>query len=305
MISIPVVQFILILSIFCFHYAVSFSVTRAPHKTNGNTLFKIHRYCSFNKHCIHSTRKEIVVLQSQSDSTDSDYIDEDALIKRINEEIFADCGAQLDDLINPSKVVNLERDLIQLNKQLEQAASSSEIDEITKTITKKKANLSIEKRSVMRGWLKNLFVFQSVLAGVISLFMVYDAVPGQSLPLSVRVLGFWMWWLFIVPSLRARKPSSKEKEALNIAFLLTPVVSVAMPSITKDVAVIWWANAAVVALSYAYAYGFAKTEETSASSMSTGTEGSSEEEAKTLPSFLIQAFKALDYGSGQERGTRK
>lgn len=49
----------------------------------------------------------------------------------------------------------------------------------------------------------------------------------------MRVLGFWFVWLFTVPSLRARKPGEAEKVALNIAFLATPVVSFAMPFITK------------------------------------------------------------------------
>jgi hypothetical protein len=42
-----------------------------------------------------------------------------------------------------------------------------------------------------------------------------------------------MWWLFIVPSLRARKPLAQEKEALNWAFLATPLVSILMPFATK------------------------------------------------------------------------
>lgn len=51
--------------------------------------------------------------------------------------------------------------------------------------------------------------------------------------LSIQVLGFWFVWLFTVPSLRARKPGASEKVALDIAFLATPVVSFAMPFITK------------------------------------------------------------------------
>lgn len=62
----------------------------------------------------------------------------------------------------------------------------------------------------------------------------YDAVPFfPDVDLSIRVLGFWFVWLFTVPSLRARKPSAEEKEALNIAFLATPLVNFAMPFITK------------------------------------------------------------------------
>ena len=160
-------------------------------------------------------------------------IDEEALIRRINEEIFAESGVDLDQLINPSKVVNLERDLIYLNKELDQTSDATLISEIQSKISKKREVLDVEKRAVMKGWLKNLFVGQSVLAGAISLVMVYDAFPGVHVPLAIQAMGFWMWWLFIIPSLRARKPSSEEKIALNYAFLGTPVVSLLMPTFTK------------------------------------------------------------------------
>lgn len=127
---------------------------------------------------------------------------EKALVQRVNAEVLALTGVELEELINPSKVVNLERDLVNLEAALSQATSEEERAEIEKNIEKKQKTLFVEKRAVMRGWLKNLFVFQSVLAGVVSLGMVYDCIPGYSVPLSVQVLGFWMWWLFIVPSLR-------------------------------------------------------------------------------------------------------
>lgn len=66
------------------------------------------------------------------------------------------------------------------------------------------------------------------------ILQAYDAVPGfPNVDISIRVLGFWFVWLFTVPSLRARKPGEAEKVALNIAFLATPVVSFAMPFLTK------------------------------------------------------------------------
>ena len=97
---------------------------------------------------------------------------------------------------------------------------------------------------------------------------------------------------------RARKPSASEKEALNIAFLVTPVVSIAMPVVTKDVALIWWGNALATAACYAYAY---------LKPAADGEAGVSadDDEKSSLPLWVIQAFKALDYGSGQERGLRK
>eukprot|EP01038_Epipyxis_sp_PR26KG_P004759 gene4759-6673_t len=228
---------------------------------------------------------------------------EEELINRIRAEVFAESGVELDQLINPSKVVNLERDILKLSKELEQSNSQSKILEIENKISKKRATLAIEKRAVMRGWLKNLFVGQSVLAGGISLLMVYDAVPGIQTPLAVQVLGFWMWWLFIIPSLRARKPVDQEKEALNVAFLASPLVSLVMPVATKDIPTIWWANFIVVGL--CYAYGFLKPSNENDLEATDNNDDNNDNNSSSIPSVLIKAFKALDYGSGQERGARK
>ena len=130
--------------------------------------------------------------------------------------------------------------------------------------------------------------------------------------ISSQVLGFWMWWLFIIPSLRARKPSAQEKEALNWAFLLSPLVSIALPSATKDTVVIWWANAAATAACYVFAYNKpVEDEKEGEGEGERETAGEGEvfgkpmEQPNFFPRFVLQAFRALDYGSGQERGTRR
>lgn len=129
-------------------------------------------------------------------------IDEEELINRLNQEIMAEMGVELDQLINPSKVVNLERDLIKLENQRLKTSDSKELRIIEESILTKKTLQASERRAVMRGWLKQLFIIQSVVATVASLGMVYNAIPGYDLPLPIQVLGFWMWWLFIIPSLR-------------------------------------------------------------------------------------------------------
>ena len=129
--------------------------------------------------------------------------DEDAqLIERVSREVLAESGVELDQLINPAKVVNLERDIAMLEKQRALTSSSSDLAEIEEAITSKRSVIVSEKRLVMRGWLKGLFVGQSVAAIVISLGLVYNAIPYYDADLSIRVLGLWSWWLFIVPSLR-------------------------------------------------------------------------------------------------------
>jgi hypothetical protein len=277
---------------------------------------KFNKFNKFNNNNNNNNNNNIIYSTVNDDTTTIDKIDtstftpeeleaykefekDQALIKRISEEVLAESGVELEQLINPSKVVNLERDIINLTIKLETETDLVERQKIEESIDKKRRTLVVEKRSIMQGWLKNLFVYQSILAGGISLAMVYNSIPGIDLPLPYQVLGFWMWWLFIIPSLRARKPTAEEKDALNIAFLLTPIVSLALPSITKDVALIWYANAIATAGCYAYAYLKPKKRY-----LSDNNDDENDPNA-TLPPILIKAFKALDYGSGQERGARK
>mmetsp|Transcript_19764 Transcript_19764/g.54965 ORF Transcript_19764/g.54965 Transcript_19764/m.54965 type:complete len:121 (-) Transcript_19764:68-430(-) len=110
--------------------------------------------------------------------------------------------------------------------------------------------------------------------------------------ISIQVLGYWWWWLFIVPSLRSRRPSGMEKKALDIAFLATPLVSILAPVATKDTALIWAANLVVVAASYAFAFA-------------SGDDDDEESSSKKDPAWLKFIYKSLDFGSGRERGARQ
>jgi hypothetical protein len=167
--------------------------------------------CSLKVQKLHSSKplysSRLTQLRLKAELTEEEAIqneiDDNLLIERLNAEILAESGVELDQLINPSKVVNLERDLVSLRKDILLTTDVDEIAEINKVIDKKTATLIVEKRGVMRGWLKNLFVGQSVLAGAGSLALVYQVVPTE---LPIQVLGFWMWWLFIIPSLRYAAP---------------------------------------------------------------------------------------------------
>ncbi len=105
--------------------------------------------------------------------TDSALTSDDPFVQRIDAEIRRDVGVSLDELLNPAKVVNLERDLAQLRLELEECKVDEEARQIIQNkITKKERDLNIERRSVFRGWLKNVFLGQAVLSFVLSWFMV-------------------------------------------------------------------------------------------------------------------------------------
>ncbi|CAM9093960.1 unnamed protein product [Laminaria digitata] len=223
--------------------------------------------------------------------TDEEMALDQALIQRVAQEVESESGVELEQLINPGKVINLERDLVKLRAALE-SDRGSERDAIEKEIAKKESTLAIEKRTYMKGWLKKLFVGQAVITTVLGGLMAYDAVPFfPDVDLSIRVLGFWFVWLFTVPSLRARKPGEAEKVALNIAFLATPVVSFAMPFATKDPVTIYWANILVLTACYGYGFTVGKPDGDTAAD-------------QNQPQWLKFIYKSLDFGSGKERGAR-
>lgn len=137
---------------------------------------------------------------------------------------------------------------------------------------------------------------------------------------SFEVFGatFLVLTLKIHTNHRARKPQAAEKEALNIAFLASPIVSILGPALlTNDVVVLWCLNAVVVLLSYVYAYTTYTTyspnstniDSTTNTTYTDGDSSSDNVETSTresvVPKWLRCALKALDYGSGQERGLRK
>jgi len=254
--------------------------------------------------------------------TDTEFTSDDPFVKRIDDSIRNDMGVGLDELLNPAKVVNLERDIYNLKSELayltgmgtdldvteltaeecDGGGGGEEAEGIRASLAKKEKSLVVERRAVFRGWLKNVFLGQAVLSLALSWVMVSD--PGSlfggfgwynlyNMDVSIRVLGFWWWWLFIVPSLRSRRPRGFEKKALDIAFLGTPLISILSPALTKDTELIWVANLAVVVGSYAFAY------------LTNGEDGDDGDDEENRPEWLKFLYKSLDFGSGRERGARK
>lgn len=128
-----------------------------------------------------------------SPASDEELTSDDPFVQRINDEIMRDMGVPLDGLLNPATVVNLERDLYNLRSSLatltglgeidvgglttqecDGGGNSDEIDALRQTIEKKEKKLVVERRSVFRGWLKNVFLVQAVLSLGVSFVMATD-----------------------------------------------------------------------------------------------------------------------------------
>ncbi len=72
---------------------------------------------------------------------------------------------------------------------------------------------------------------------------------------TCRLIRMWSIWMFTVPALRARDCSAAEKDALNILFLLIPVLNVALPFVWKSFPFIYSVDVAALAALYAWKVG--------------------------------------------------
>lgn len=228
---------------------------------------------------------ELLPLINKMEGRDADGNADAELVARMEAEVLQLTGVGLEGLLNPAKVVNLEYERLQKVSELEKCTDATERAALEERLAKIEGDLYREKRTKFRTWLKYLFIIQSVSAVVLSGFLVFDAFPTVTVDISLRALGFWSYWLFIIPSLRARRPQGWEKTALNYAFLGSPVLTLGLPFITKEPPIIWGANLVLLVSCYAYGYFVVR--------------GSEDENAAK---GFSGPLRWLDFGSGQERG---
>ena len=81
-----------------------------------------------------------------------------------------------------------------------------------------------------------------------------------------------------------------EKRALDWAFLGSPLLTIGLPFVAKDPPLIWCANLALLIGCYGFSFAAGEAAEPEAESAGAGK--------------IANALKALDFGSGRERGMR-
>ena len=87
-----------------------------------------------------------------------------------------------------------------------------------------------------------------MVGGLLSFNLLFPT-DEPSIP---RLMGMWSIWMFTVPSLRAKECMPKEKDALNLLFLLIPLINVALPFAIKSFPVIFAADVAALFGVYAW-----------------------------------------------------
>jgi len=221
----------------------------------------------------------------------------------------------LEMVLNPATIINTERAVILLRAEL-MATPEENVEERKKLedkIEEKQMKIVNEMRQVMTDSLKLEFLLQGILSVPLFGAFCYDAWPflpdlewlgldRESTSLTFRLLGLWGIWLVTIPALRARKPGGpyglrpEEKRALDVSFLITPFLCILVPFFSKDPAVTFWAS--VVCLAGCYVWSFNTPLVATASSR----RGAAQD--LDLPEPVTWALRALDFGTGSERGQR-
>ncbi|KAK4535498.1 hypothetical protein CDCA_CDCA05G1523 [Cyanidium caldarium] len=184
----------------------------------------------------------------------------DPVEDRVRAELLAE-GIELDQLLNPARVVKLERQRDECREQLARlngdvsSSTSAAAAKLQQKMHKLDVELEREKRLVMQRGLKRVFLVQGVASAAAGGWLALNA----TFPLYLRALGFWMVWLLTIPSLRARKPRNAEKRALNAAFLIAPLCNLLLPAVWKDPTGLWAAQVLLLLACYTY-YGAWGTE---------------------------------------------
>lgn len=99
-----------------------------------------------------------------------------------------------------------------------------------------------------------------------------------------------LWCLPHVADVAAFERAGLEKRALDWAFLGSPLLTIGLPFVAKDPPLIWCANLALLIGCYGISFAAGESAEPEAEGAGAGK--------------IANALKALDFGSGRERGMR-
>ena len=97
-----------------------------------------------------------------------------------------------------------------------------------------------------------VFEIQAGISAVVGGLLAFNVIFPSDEPSIARLLGMWSCWILTVPSLRARECGTREKDALNLLFLLIPVINVGVPFVWKSFAAVYSADMLALIAVYAW-----------------------------------------------------
>lgn len=103
-------------------------------------------------------------------------------------------------------------------------ASQKEVNKFASTFAPRASGSTGKPNPAFKGsWLYTVFDVQAWAALVIGGLLSFNVIFPSDEPDIARLMGMWSIWMFTIPSLRARECTQREKDALNLLFLLVPL----------------------------------------------------------------------------------
>eukprot|EP00929_Paragymnodinium_shiwhaense_P047548 TRINITY_DN24114_c0_g1_i1.p1 TRINITY_DN24114_c0_g1~~TRINITY_DN24114_c0_g1_i1.p1 ORF type:complete len:428 (+),score=114.42 TRINITY_DN24114_c0_g1_i1:83-1366(+) len=228
-------------------------------------------------------------------------------------EMKGDSTLTLDMVLNPAAIVNAEREVILLRAELKATPEddTEKRKEIEDKIEVKQMKIVTEMKCVMQDSLKLEFLVEAAISVPAFGVMSYGAWPwvpdleflgvdADFTKLAIQLFGLWGVWLVTIPALRARKPGGpygmgyEEKRALDTSFFIVPIGNFIIPFFTKDPSVPFWMSLVLLGACYLWSFNTPLVDP-KMQRRGAGTD-------LNLPEPIMWAIKALDFGTGSERG---
>jgi len=246
---------------------------------------------------------------------------DDPLVLELEERMRKMMGNKdltLDMVLNPGTIVNTEREVILLRAELKTVPEEDgeRRQKLEDKIEEKQMKVVNEMRQVMTDNLKIEFLIQAAISVPLFGSMCYGTFPyinlswlgltPQGVKFVFQLFGLWGIWLVTVPALRARKPGGpygmgyEERRALDLSFLVLPLICVLTPFLSKNPVLTFWACLLTLGALYLWSFNTPLAEENKDASR----RGASTVTSSDLPEPVQWALKALDFGTGSERGMR-
>lgn len=140
---------------------------------------------------------------------------------------------------NQDNTISLDKQLSKLTKQ-------------TATTFAPRASGKSKNPAVPGSLLYNIFEYQAWLALLVGGLLSFNIIYPTDEPSIARLMGMWSIWMCTIPSLRAKECTSREKDALNLLFVLVPLMNVVLPFVWKSFPFIYVADVAAVVGVYAW-----------------------------------------------------
>lgn len=122
-----------------------------------------------------------------------------------------------------------------------------------------RASGAVKNPAIKGSTLYQVFEVQAWISLALGGLLSYNLLFPTDTPSIPRLMGMWSIWMFTIPSLRAKECNPREKEALNLLFLLVPLINVTLPFVWKSFPFIFTADVAAVVGVYAWKGVWAET----------------------------------------------